>query len=94
MKKLKTGDTVQVTTGKYKGKTAKITSIDGNSVFLEWLNIVKRAKKQQWYKDKQLPIDVSNIAYIDDNITSKIWFIVEWDKKVRIVKKTNNKLKN
>lgn len=94
MKKIKTGDTVKVITGKYKGKTAKVTSVAGDNVFLEWLNIVKRAKKQQWYQDKQLPINISNVAYQDGDVTSKIGFVVEWDKKVRLVKKTNNKLKN
>lgn len=94
MKKIKTGDTVKVITGKYKGKTAKVTSVAWDSVFLEWLNIVKRAKKQQWYQDKQLPINISNVAYQDGDVTSRIWFVVEWDKKVRVVKKTNNKLKN
>ena len=94
MKKIKTGDMVKVITGKYKGKTAKVISVDGDSVFLEWLNIVKRAKKQQWYQDKQLPINISNVAYQDGDVTSKIWFTMDWDKKVRLIKKTNNKLNN
>lgn len=94
MKKIKIGDTVRVITGKYKDKTAKIVSINWDNALLEWLNIVKRAKKQQWYQDKHLPINISNLAYQDDDVTSRIWFVVEWGTKVRIVKKTNNKLKN
>lgn len=93
MKKIKTWDTVKVITWKYKGKTAKVMSIKGDEVFLEWLNIVKRAKKQQWYQDKHLSINISNVAFQDGEITTRVWFIIEDGKKIRVAKKTNNKIK-
>lgn|GEM_PF-6951305 len=38
---------VLVTTGQYKGKTAKVLRVSEDGVYLEGLNIKKRSKKGQ-----------------------------------------------
>jgi large subunit ribosomal protein L24 len=45
MKKLKQGDPVKVIAGKFKGKTSKIISIDGDLVVVDGINVMKKAVK-------------------------------------------------
>ena len=90
--KLRTWDAIQVIAGKYKGSLSKITSRDGDMVFCEWLNIMKKAVKKQWYKDVQKPLHVSNVMYHDGQIASKVAFIIQSGKKIRIAVKTKNPL--
>lgn len=71
--KLKKGDTVQVLSGKYKGKTGKVlaTHPADNKVTVEGINIVKkhlkpnRAYPQGGIIDITKPIWVSKVAVID-----------------------------
>lgn len=71
--KLKKGDTVQVLSGKYKGKTGKVvtTHPSENKVTVEGINIVKKhVKPNQAYPqggiiDITKPIWVSKVAIID-----------------------------
>lgn len=63
MKKIKKGDLVLVIAGKFKGKTATVMKVDGNSVYLDGVNVMKKAVKGEGYKDKILPIDVSNVMF-------------------------------
>lgn len=90
MKKLKSGDPVKVIAGKFKGKTSKIVSVDGDLVIVDGINVMKKAVKGKWFVDKIKPIHISNIAYLDDKAgTSKIWITVDAKgKKVRVLKKT------
>ncbi|HSX05167.1 MAG TPA: 50S ribosomal protein L24, partial [Candidatus Saccharimonadales bacterium] len=68
--KLKKGDTVQVLSGKYKGKTGKVlaTHPADNKVTVEGINIVKKAVKpnktypQGGIIDITKPIWVSKVA--------------------------------
>lgn len=94
MQKIKTWDTVIVTTGQYKGKTAKIVKVNDKGVYLEGLNIKKRAKKGQWYIDVHHAINYSNVQFWDGNKASKVAISIGDDKKkVRVVKKTGQLIK-
>jgi large subunit ribosomal protein L24 len=90
MKKLKSGDPVKVIAGKFKGKTSKIVSVDGDLVVVDGINVMKKAVKGKGFVDKIKPIHISNIAYLDDKAgTSKIGITVDAKgKKVRVLKKT------
>jgi len=71
--KLKKGDTVQVLSGKYKGKTGKVVTTHPaeNKVTVEGINIVKkhikpnRAYPQGGIIDITKPIWVSKVAVVD-----------------------------
>jgi len=71
--KLKKGDTVQVLSGKYKGKTGKVvtTHPQENKVTVEGVNIVKKHMKpnkaypQGGIIEMTKPIWVSKVAVVD-----------------------------
>ena len=97
--KLRKDDLVVVTTGKHKGKTGKILSVnrDSSRVIVEKINMVKRNIKPTQERaggtvEKEASIHISNVALwnSDENRKVKIgWKIVEDGKKVRFDKKTN-----
>ena len=75
-KKFKVGDNVKVIAGRDSGKVGKITEIDGQKVLVEGVNIYKKHVKPNpktdekgGIKDKQLPIDISNVAMTDGSST-------------------------
>ncbi|MCD8493476.1 MAG: 50S ribosomal protein L24 [Geovibrio sp.] len=69
--KLKKDDTVIVTTGKDKGKIAKILKVDrkNGKVILENTNVVKRHTKpgplnpEGGIVEKEMPVDISNVMF-------------------------------
>lgn len=71
--RLKKGDTVIVRSGKYKGKTGKITATHPreNKVTVEGINIVKkhqkpsRANPQGGILELTKPVDVSKVGIVD-----------------------------
>lgn len=84
MKRILTGDKVIVIAGKFKWKESIVTWVDWDKIFLEWINIAKKAKKWVWFIDKHLPIHVSNIAILDpkNNKPTRIKFTtLNWVKK-------------
>ena len=102
--RLKKGDTVIVTTGKYKGKTGKITAVHPkeNKVTVEGINVVKRHIKpteirpQGGIEEKTKPMWVSKVALVDpsDKKPSKVGY--KFDKqgnKVRIYKRSGKEVK-
>jgi large subunit ribosomal protein L24 len=101
--KLKVGDKVIVTTGASKGKQGKITKIfrKDNHVIVEGANMVKKHQKPSGQQtggilDMEAPIDASNVMIYDAK--SKKGTRVGHDtdkktnKKIRITKKSNEKL--
>ena len=70
---LKRGDEVQVTSGADKGKKGKVLKLltAQNKVIVEGVGIVKRhlkptaAKPQGGIEEKESPITVSNVAFLD-----------------------------
>jgi large subunit ribosomal protein L24 len=77
--KVRSGDTVQVISGKDAGKQGRVLRVDPkkNRLFVEGLNIVKRHQRPRSLKDtqrggkvggvieKEAPIHISNVMVID-----------------------------
>ncbi|MEM1075289.1 MAG: 50S ribosomal protein L24, partial [Pseudomonadota bacterium] len=92
--KLKKGDKVIVLAGKDKGKTGTISSVSpktGKAV-VDGINMAIRATRQSQTSQggrlpKAMPIDLSNLAYVDANgKATRVGFKMEGDKKVRFAK--------
>ena len=99
--KLRIGDTVQVISGKDKGKQGKLLSIDrkSNKVKVEKVNIVtKHVKKKQGPGEKiqfEAPINASNVMVLcpETKKPTRIGYQVNKDgKKVRVSKKSGKVL--
>ena len=96
--KLKKGDKVIVLAGKDKGKTGNITSVDPKSgkAIVDGVNISIRATRQSQTAQggripKAMPIDLSNLSYVDTNgKATRVGFKMEGDKKVRFAKTTGD----
>src|SRR5437667_3992964 len=86
--KIRSGDTVQVVSGKDSGKTGRVLRVEPkkNRLFVEGLNVVKRHQRPRSLKDtqrggkvggvieKEGPIHVSNVMIVDprDNKPTRI----------------------
>jgi len=100
--KIKKGDNVIVLAGKDKGKKAKVLVAmpKENKVIVEGVHVVKKHQKatKRGEKgktvEKTLPIHVSNVAVIDpkDSKATRIGYKVEGDKKVRVSKRSGQKI--
>lgn len=96
--KLKKGDKVVVLAGKDKGKEGTISSVDPKSgkAIVDGINIAIRHTRQTQASQggrlpKALPIDMSNLAYLDANgKATRIGFRTEDGKKVRFAKTTGD----
>ncbi|MGI3163675.1 50S ribosomal protein L24 [Pseudooceanicola sp. 200-1SW] len=96
--KLKKGDKVIVLSGKDKGKTGEITLVDpkAGKAVVEGLNMAVRHTRQTQTSQggrlpKALPINLSNLAYVDANgKATRVGFKIEGDKKVRYAKTTGD----
>lgn len=95
--KLKKGDTVIVLAGKDKGKRGEITRImpKENKAVVDGINIVIRHTKQSANTQggrlpQPMPIDLSNLALVDDNgKPTRVGFrFDENGKKMRFAKTT------
>jgi large subunit ribosomal protein L24 len=96
--KLKKGDKVIVLTGKDKGKTGEITSVmpKNGKAIVDGINVAIRHTRQSQSSQggrlpKALPVDLSNLAYVDANgKPTRVGFRMEGDKKVRFAKSTGD----
>ena len=94
--KLRKGDKVVVLTGKDKGKSGEITSVNpsANKAVVEGINVAIRHTKQSSTSQggrlaKAMPIDLSNLALTDKaGKATRVGFRMEGDKKVRYAKTT------
>ena len=100
MKRIKTGDSVKITTGALKGTIAEVERIDGNNVYLKGVKTVERHYRATPYnqggkRDVQLPIDISNVALVvDGEKTSRVAYRVNDDQsKVRVAKINGKEIK-
>lgn len=102
--RLKKDDTVVVLSGKYKGKTGKITAVHPaeNKVTVEGINIVKKALKpsqthpQGGIVEITKPMWVSKVALVEPTSKkpSRVGFSFDKaGKKVRIYKRTGKEVK-
>jgi len=94
--KLKKEDTVQIITGKDKGKRGRILKIirDKNRVVVEGTNIVKKAKKKKNQQDRGGIIEISaaihysNVAIICKKCgPTRIGYKIDGTEKVRVCRK-------
>jgi large subunit ribosomal protein L24 len=99
--KLKRDDTVQIISGKDRGKTGKILKIDSanRKVIVQGLNIVRKAVKQKSQNEKGGIIDVeaalalSNVMIVCKKCgPTKIGFSISDGTKKRICKKCGETL--
>jgi len=97
--KIKKGDTVQVLAGKDRGKQGEVMFAlpDVGKVIVDGVNIVKkhqkptRATMQGGIIDKDMPIDVSNVAIVSpsDGKPTRIGYRFTPDgRKIRVCKRT------
>ena len=97
--KLKRGDTVIVIAGKDKGKTGEILQVlaSENKVLVSGVNTATVHKKPtsqtpgQRVKEEK-PIHISNVAYAEDGKPVKVGFEIADGKKVRVSRKSKNKI--
>ena len=96
--KIKTGDTVRVIAGDQKGQEGKVVKvlIEKNKAIVEGVNMVKKHEKpsaanpQGGIKEKEAPLQISNLSLIDGNgKATRVGYRMEGDKKVRFAKTTN-----
>ncbi|WP_272009758.1 50S ribosomal protein L24 [Roseovarius sp. ZX-A-9] len=96
--KLKKGDKVVVLAGKDKGKEGTISSVDpkAGKAVVDGVNVAIRATRQSQTSQggripKPMPIQLSNLAYLDKNgKPTRVGFKIEDGKKVRIAKTTGD----
>ena len=96
--KLKRGDTVIVLAGRDKGRTGEIASVDpkAGKAVVDGINMAVRHTRQSQASQggripKALPIDLSNLAFVDGNgKASRVGFRMEDGKKVRFAKTTGD----
>jgi len=96
--RLKKGDEVVVLTGRDRGKTGEVTKIvlKKNQVIVQGVSVAKRhtapsASNPGGIIDKEMPIDISNVALIDpkDRKPTKIGYrFLEDGRKVRFAKRS------
>ena len=96
--KLKKGDKVIVIAGKDKGKTGEITKVlvKENKVLISGINVAKRHTKPSQENaggivSKEMPIHISNVAFVDPKTSKPTRLGVKVDKdgrKVRVAKKS------
>ena len=94
--KIKTGDTVRVTTGDDKGQEGKIVKIliGKNKAIVEGVNMVSKHTKpsaqnpQGGISKFEAPIHISNLMLVEDGKTTRVGYKIEGDKKVRFSKKS------
>lgn len=100
--KIRKNDNVIVISGKDKGKTGKVLSAfpKMNKVIVEGINICKRHEKSKKKDSKgevvdvAMPLSVSNVAIVDpkDKKAVRVGFMVEGEKKIRIAKRSGQKI--
>ena len=101
--KIKKGDTVKVITGHYKGTIGEVIAVypKTEKVVVEGVNMIKKALKPTQANpdggiiEKEAPIHASNAMIIEPTSgkTSRIGHEIDKNgKKVRVTKKSNEKL--
>jgi len=105
MKKIKKWDKAVVISGKNKGKVStvnkievkkhKLTGMENEYVYLDWVNLGKKAVKKEGFKEITLPIHISNIQLFDEESKRwyRVWVKLDWNKKTRILKKINKEVR-
>ena len=98
--KIKKGDTVQIITGKDRGKAGRIIRVltSNNRVVVEGLNLIKKHQRptqenpQGGIVEKEASIHHSNVMLIDKNKPTRIGYKIEKGKKIRYSKKSGGNI--
>ncbi len=101
--RLKTGDEVKVISGKHKGQSGTILSVDRkkNRVFISKVNVIRKALRptqdnpQGGYREQEASINASNVMIIDPKTgePTRIGMqFLEDGRKVRISRKSGARL--
>ena len=99
--KLKKEDTVEITTGKDKGKRGRVLKIirEKDRVVIEGANLVKKAKKRKNQQDRggiievEAAIHCSNVAIVCKKCgPTRIGYKIEGENKIRVCKKCGEAL--
>lgn len=100
--RIKTGDMVEVTVGKDRGKRAKVVRVlpEEGKVIVEGINTAKRHKKPRYQSetgqvlDIDMPIHISNVMLYDESAKkrTRTGVQVSGDKRVRVSKQTGNQI--
>ena len=101
--KIKTGDTVKVITGHYKGTISEVKAVfpKTNKIVVEGVNMIKKSLKPNQQNpeggviEKEAPINASNVMLYDkkSKSVSRVGYKVEDGKKTRSFKKSGNEIK-
>lgn len=102
--KIKTGDTVKVISGHYKGTVSEVKSVDrkNNKIIVEGVNMIKKSLKPSQVNpeggivEKEAPIDASNVMLYDKKAkqAGRVGYKVnDKGEKVRVFKKSGNEVK-
>jgi len=99
--KIRKGDKVRVLSGKDRGKEGEVITAlpKRNKVIVEGVNVAKRHQKptrsmqQGGIIDKPMPIDVSNVALLEDGRPTRVGVRVNADgTKTRVSKRSGGEL--
>lgn len=102
--KIKKGDTVQIITGKDKGKTGTVlqTFAADQQVLVDGINVKvrhqknRRVRSQGQIVEAPAPIDVSNVALLVDKKPVRVGYVIEGEgkaaKKVRVARPSGAKI--
>ncbi|MDY6286984.1 MAG: 50S ribosomal protein L24 [Lachnospiraceae bacterium] len=96
--KIRKGDTVRVIAGKDKDKEGKVIRVyeKDHKVLVEGVNMVTKsvkpsaANQQGGIVNKEAPLDISNVMYLQNGQVTRIGYKMDGDKKVRIARKTGD----
>ncbi len=102
--KIKTGDTVKVISGHYKGTVGEVKAVSPktNKVIVEGVNLAKKSLKPTQQNpdggivEHEAPIDASNVMFYDGKAKAAVKLgtkVNDKGKKVRINKKTGKEIK-
>lgn len=106
--KIRRGDTVQVISGKDKGKTGEVLRVDQDKgrVYVEGLGIIKRHVRPSQVPGasaeqaaggviaQEGPIQISNVALLDpkDKKPTRVGIIREGGRRIRVAKRSGERL--
>ena len=98
--KIKTGDTVKVIAGDYKGEEGKVVKvfIDKNRAIVEGVNMISKHTKpsadnpQGGIVKREASLHISNLMLVNNGEASRVGFRTEGDQKVRFSKKSKEVL--
>lgn len=102
--KIKTGDTVKVISGHYKGTVAEVKAVNpkSNKVIVEGVNMIKKSLKPTQQNpeggiiEREAPIDASNVMLYDKKAKQASRVGIKEDSKgnkVRYYKKSGTEIK-